>query len=633
MAAPARLPLMLSLVGLAAASPPLAAALAAALATALAPSAHALPLGVRARTEVTLEHRREGRNVVLLGRLVDDRGAPIVDEPIHLELAGLDPETRLTDADGRFEVTLGPESLGRLVSQHGQRLPWSVRFDGSSRLGSAVTTGALDLSKTPTRVVVTVSEPEVTRDDRNIAITVSLTTAERAPAPLSDAEVSLRVGSGQALIGRTGTSGRATFVLRPTLLEGAGSYTIVARYQGDPQRAGSEGRAELRVLLPTRLTLRIAREGDGAQARYRFSGRLADENGAIAEAPIVIVGHPAPRPPPRRGAPERPAPSQPAFELVTATDGDGIFVAALPADALHALAEQVVVVRARFTPTPSDTRHRGVESRPVHLEVPPPPGVPLGWYALGLGVVAAFLALAHAIRNDLFGRAWAQLVLALRAFRLRFRRPLDEVAAARVDPPFVTPVDDADPSRARARDVFSGIVVDAHKRVPLAGATIVVRGSGSEPDGPEVGPEGSPADVAARARTLAGPDGRFALGPVPPGAWVLRVEAPGYLPREIALEVPHAGDYDGAWYALVAVRRRVRDLFTEATAELGAPVAWGFDTPREAAGKALARSPSPIVVGLPLGELTTLVERAHFAPEAVGEAEVERARALREEIS
>ncbi|MFO0750650.1 MAG: Ig-like domain-containing protein [Myxococcota bacterium] len=444
----------------------------------VAADAGAVPIGIRARTAVTLEHRRDGKALVLAGRLVDDQAEPIAGENLSLEIEGIPPETRLTDSDGRFEVRIPKEALLRLETMHGQRLPWTVRFDGSSRLGSATSQGVLDLSKIATRLVVTVAEPEVTRDDRNIAIDIALTSAGGASAgPASgavvpDAEVRLRVGDGKELVGKTGQNGKAAFVLRPTLLAGAGTYQVVARFLGDHLYAGSEGSAALKVLLPTRLTLRIAREGDERHGRYRFSGRLSDENGPVASAAVTIRAMPSPRPPPRKGAPQSREPDRPVFEVLAATGPDGVFVAGLPTQALFDHGNEVVVVTAQYAPAADDPRHRGTASRPVNLEVPPPPGVPLGWYGVGLGLVAAFAALAHAIRTKLFVRAWEQVVLAFRAFRLRFRRPIADVGPRDTDPPFVTRVDDADPSRQRATDVFAGIIIDAHRRLPLVGAVV-----------------------------------------------------------------------------------------------------------------------------------------------------------------
>jgi len=577
----------------------------------------AVPIGVRARTQVTLEHHREGPALVLAGRLVDDQADPIAGENATLEIPGKDPETRLTDSDGRFLVKVSAAELTRLEGMHGQRLPWTVRFEGSARLGSATADGVLDLSKSPSHLEVRIPEPEVVRDDRNIAIDLALTGQRGAtPEPIADAEVRLKIGDGKELVGKTGATGRANFVLRPTLLAGAGSYAVVARYLGNNLYAGSDGRAELRVLLPTRLNLRIAREGDEHQGRYRFSGRLSDENGPITHATVLVRAMPAPRQLPRRGSRPvpTPPPSSPVFEALAATNDDGIYVAAVPAQTLIEHGEQVVVISARYVPSADDPRHRGSASKSVNLDIPPAPGISLGWYALGLGLVALLAAFAHALRTRLFAKTWAQLVLAWRAFKLRLRRPLPAAPPPASEPAFVTRVDDGDATRVRASDVFAGVVIDAHKRLPIA-ATVHAKSS------------------AGHEQHLAvGLDGRFRLGPLPAGAWVVRVEAKGYLARELAVALPHGGDYDGALYALVAVKRRMRELFSDATHALGAQVAWGYDTPREAARRALQRSPSPLVAGLPMGELTTLVERAHFAPDGVGEDEVERARVLREEL-
>lgn len=119
--------------------------------------------------------------------------------------------------------------------------------------------------------------------------------------------------------------------------------------------------------------------------------------------------------------------------------------------------------------------------------------------------------------------------------------------------------------------------------------------------------------------------GGFELGPLPPGSWRVRLEAAGCLPREEALVVPHDGRYDRAAYALVAVRRRLREIYAHALAGFGGGFAWGADTPREAWVRVRRGSPDEERA---LAELRELVERAWFADEEVSLTDAARAQEL-----
>lgn len=608
---------------------------------AVAEVAHALPIGVRAKSRVELEHRRAATGIVLVGRLLDDASEPIADERITLELPGLEPATRLTDAAGGFEVPLTAREVTRL-RRDGDLVTWTVQFDGNSRFGDTAESGSLDLSKRATRIQVVVAAPDsdstatLVLGERPVEITVALNdVSERTDRPIQQAEVALEVGTGSQLVGATGRSGAATFVVRPASLAGGGRYRIKARFGGDAMHAPSRAETELLVLVPTRITLRVVREGDEQQGRYRMSGRVSDEQrpldhqvvGIVALAPELEHGTPA--------AATTPAhPSAPrAFELVAATDADGVFVTALSAVDLQALRESLgaprdrvrLDVRARFTP--ADELHAPAESASVVLEIPPPPGVPLRWYLLGLGLVVGFIAVAQALRSGALTRSLRSARDAVRRLLDRLKGKSFEPIERDPEPAFVTRYDAPDRVAPRTSDTISGVIIDAHTRAPLRGLVSARAGTRPSSDEPSPGP------LTSRITALADGDGRFRMGPLSPGAWSVTVEAPGHLPREVALEVPHDGTYDGAQWALVAVHRSVRDIFAGALRGLGTPLAWGYATPREASRKALdlvdGRGPDRPTVEPPLAELTAIVEHTHFAQALGTAADVERARALR----
>ncbi len=598
-----------------------------ALVCALSTVGHAVPIGVRAKTRVELEHRRTPTGMTLVGRLLDDANQPVANERVTLELPGLAPVTRLTTSGGDFEVPLSAREVSR-IRQDGDIVTWTVQFDGNSRLGDTSESGSIDLSKRATRLAVTIAgsraneAPNAPRDasegarvvlgERAVEITVTLNdVSEAAPRPVAQAEVALEVGSGSQLVGATGRSGAATFVVRPTSFAGGGRYRITARFAGDALRGPSRAETFLTVLVPTRVTLRVVREGDEVHGRYRMSGRVSDEARPLAGQLVAIV------------ATLQDDPSTRAFELVAATDADGVFVTALSAAELQQLREQLVSTRSprdrvrlevRARVTTADGLHAPSESAAVVLEIPAPPGVPLRWYLLGLALVVGFITLAQLLRSGAMVQALDRLARAIRRLLERLRGKVLPPIIAEDEPQFVTRFDAPERGQARSSDLLSGVVVDAHTRAPLLGTVIARAG-----DQHEV----TRCDVR----------GNFRLGPLSHGAWSVTVEAPGHLGREVALEVPHDGTYDGAQWALVAVHRSVREIFASTLRGLGTPLAWGYATPREATRDALgAREPERPVIEPPLEELTRIVEHTHFAPAHGTAADVERARLLRDAL-
>ncbi len=594
------------------------------------PEAHALPLNIRAKAKVELDHRRTREGLELLGRLTDDRGDPIADERISLELGGREPEAFVTGEDGSFVFNLDRKTAATLERAHGTAVPWSVRFPGSRRFGETVSEGALDLSRRSSRLTLSITGNDIVKpaaastapspgssgDDPTtrsgvlrvplggspMSLAVRLEDAlERSP--IAESEIRLKVGAGSELVGATGTTGQATFVLRPELLEAGGRYRITARFEGDLAYVPSVAELDLEVLLPTRLTLRVVREGDEKNGRYRFSGRLADQNGPLRDAVVAIEAWVADA----AGKPTDAA--TPAFTRLQATGPDGLFVTAIDASELHDKKLRRLLVAATFQP--AATPHSATRSRPVLLEVPGPPGIPLRWYALALGCLFAVVALARAHKSGALARAWAAIVQWVNALGDRWRTPAPPLARPG-EPAFVS----ADPDTRRTvgrGDHLAGRIVDADEGKGLV-ATITARTSD------------------ALLATTSGPDGRFELGPLPAGAYLVEVAAPGYLPRELALQVPHAGAYDGARWALVAVKRKLRDIFGETVGGLGVDLAWGRQTPREALESALNRHSDRPLVEPPLAELTGLVERAHFARIPAGVTEVDRARTLQRQV-
>lgn len=603
--------------------------------------AHGAPIGIRARTRVTVTYRVDAQGLLVTGRLVDDIDAPVVGEDVAFELAVLPVALVKTDADGRFEARFARHQLVAAESTFGAELPWTFTFDGNSQLGPVRELGTFDLSKRATRITLGLPPTRIALGEKAVEVVVTLTEVGGAsPVPVPDAEVAVEVGTGSELVGTTGRLGTATFVVRPGSLAAAGRYGVVARFKGDLERGPSRADGAIDVILPSRVSLRIVREGDEVSGRYRFSGRLSDELGPIPDAVVNVVGTVDPS-----------QPDAPGFERAVATRADGLFVTAISAEEMAAIrlaaearADPAVggTVRLEVTASfvPADGVHAGTSSHPIALEIPPPPGIPLRWYALALGLVLGLVLTLRGLRSGRLQRAlaaaWARLrgawdavVRGLRNLGLVLRGRARPTAAATPSASVAGLSPLASSRDSRRIDFLAGQVIDLDTRTPIEAELRARRGPGE----------------SVHVVASAGEDGRFELGPLPSGPWLVEVSSAGYLPREVVVEVPHGGDFDGVLLGLVEIRRTVREVFQETVQALGAPSAWGFDTPRETArgvmAAAQARAPAEStaapdaleeVADAPLGELVDLVERAHFARRLATAADVDRARALQLEL-
>ena len=579
--------------------------------TASAP-ARPVPLNVRAGAVVELDHRRTRDGLELAGRLLDDQGAPITDERLSIELGDREAESLTTDQDGRFSLKLDRRTTAALERIHRTDIPWSVRFPGSRRFSDVVARGAIDLARRASRLTLTASASRATANvplkddaatnDRKKTIrllpsdqSMSLIAHLEEPldgTPLGDAEIRLRVGDGAELVGRTGMNGQVAFILTPDQLAAGADYRVTARFSGDALHVPALAELDVRMLLPTRLTLRVVREGDARRGRYRFSGRLSDQNGPVAGAVIAVLG--------READLDADAPNDDVVvRRLVATGPDGIFVTSIDARELDEKKLRRLLVQAAFQPV--DARAPTL-SRPVLLEVPPPAGIPVAWYLLAMTALVLAAALAHAHRTGAFSRAWKWLGAAL-------ARP----EPLRPTHPHTPPLATSTPHQTTRPQWLSGRIIDGHEGTPLR-ATLRVR------------------DASGPHEVTTDPHGLFELGPLAPGPCFIEVGAPGYLTRELAFDVPHTGTYDGATWSLVAVKRKLRDILGETVGGLGQDLAWGTDTPREALAKTLARHADRATIERPLAELTMLVERAHFARRPVEPPAVEHARDLQRQI-
>ncbi len=499
----------------------------------LIPPAHAAPISVRAKTTVEVSHKRTGKGLELHCRLLDDVGRPIPNESVTFEVDGHPLETPVTDADGRFELRIDRASLVALERRHGNLLPWTLRFAGTRELGETVATGRIDLTRTPTRLTLALEDgklPVIALDRNPVTLTVTLNDGSES-SPIRGAEILLSVGTGRELLGTTGASGDVSFILRPELLEGGGDYPITARFPGSVVHAPSDATLTLTVLRPTRLTLRVVREGTGEHARYRMSGRLSDERAPLPHQVVTLLV-------------TAPTTEAPILTLAASTNADGLFVTAIDERDLQALKLPRLTFRASFNPPALSLAPS--ESESATLDVPAPRGIPLRWYLIPLGALALAYAFSLAYRNGTHRR----LLAALRA---------------RQEEPSPTPTDAPPPT---APGLITGLVTARDERRPLV--------------------------ALIRARTDTGifettsdARGQFTLGPLPPSSIALEALAEGHLPLSLTLPSPRAVDL-----RLVSVRAELRSLFLRALATLGSRARWGYDTPRESS--AHTSNPPPL---------------------------------------
>lgn len=547
----------------------------------LSPSAGAIPLTIRARTQLDVRAQRRSDGLHLMGTLRDDQGQPVASELLHVTIQGASPQPVTTNGEGAFDVVVRPSDLRDLERIHGTSLTWSASYTGDKTHGAIQREGRVDLSRESTWLQLRIAPERVSLDADNVAVDCELGSDA---GPVAAQPIRIRIGDGPELVGETDGTGRARFLLRPASLGRAGRFEVKARYLGDHIFAPAEALGTMRVLLPTRVTLRVGREGDAATGRYRFSGRLIDARGAIDDATIAILV----RQQGEVGETELP-------RRLTTTDSGGIYLTAIDARSLFEDTSGGLEIRAAYRPT--DDVHLASVSRPIPVPVPPPPGVPTRWYLAGLLWVLAILALAHVIRN----RLWRAVFDKLKPRRAQVLTTPPEPPGDVVDPPFV--IQPGGESAQRRPDWVSGKVVDAHSSSGVQGVAVIVISPSQEV------PIGDGRVGSHVTRAITDDKGDFALGPLPEGSWELRMLEPDYLPRALQLNLPHRGDLDGATFALVATRRRIRDIYVNALARHASQMRWGWDTPLE--GLAMA-SPRDDGTRLALSSLRSMVESAWF---------------------
>ena len=142
-----------------------------------------------------------------------------------------------------------------------------------------------------------------------------------------------------------------------------------------------------------------------------------------------------------------------------------------------------------------------------------------------------------------------------------------------------------------------------------------------------IGVEGAAATLVrlADGEPMSSEEGQGTWGPLSGGAYRLALEAPGYLPHQQEIMIPHDGRFDPFRRRLVEVRGHVLLAFGRALRRLGVRFRWGAETPSEA----MARCPEVSGDwGDALGELHQETETLWVADRDAVREDAERADAL-----
>ncbi len=548
----------------------------------VASSAQAVPLQVRARTTVSLALERGPGGATLVGKLVDDRGDPIASESVSVHIDGVVSRSVVSAADGSFRLALDNDVIERATAMHGASIPFRAGFDGDRRFGRAQHRGVVDVAKRPSTMTMKVAPQRMPLFAGKVRVAIELQSGSTA---LANRPVSVRVGDGRELVVTTDSYGSAAFLVHDGVFGSAGRYTVEARFLGDALHGPAIASSHFTVTQPTRITLRVGREGSEREGRYRFSGRLSDLEGPVSGATVAVLVRSA------DGEEER-------VLRLARTDDRGVFLAAIPGQELFGEHRGDLMMRAVYSPTDDVTG--GAISRPVSVRGRGAAGVPVSYYLIALAWLVALAGVVQLVRRGVLAQWWAGL--RGRWSPKKAKPPVESEAAL----PFITPPAAKPGPKARPNAV-SGVVVDGHSRSPLEGVAITL----------------TSATELLTVRTDA--DGRLEVAELAPGVWQLTMSLKGYTSRSTEVSVPHGGQLDGARFALVAIRRAVRDIYSDALESFEGALEWGRTTPREAFE--LAQVPTN-ERGRALGELRHVVEQAWYGGETPEPADELRARQL-----
>lgn len=546
------------------------------LALALPADADGAEIRVRARTRLTFGVGRVDGGLEVRGRLDDDAHRGVADREVALTMAGWDgAETTRTGPDGEFVYRLGAWDL-RALLEGSRRLFVHVGWAGDTRYGPARQERTVDVDKLDVELSATVVPTMAVMGERRDVRLIAEAYAQGRP--VRDLELTVSIAGGPPRPLRTGPDGRATAALSTEGLGGPGEVPVQVRAPEAADTNAASAAARLLLVSPTTLTLEVAAT-EGASPSLRASGLLADARGPVQGGLVTLL-----------------ADELPVALGVTGEDGRWTVAItrrtlsdACPPDAETPLCRGSRSMTLRGAYSPAEPWRRASVSEPVDALLPEPPRVPLEAYLWALAGALAVMGAAWLVRLRPLAR--------LRRAAPRSASPPPPPPTLAVPPP-PTPHEASIPA-----DRVAGVVVDAATGAPVGGASVRAAG-----------------DAATT-----GPDGRFELGPLPPGEHALLIAARGFLPARLPVWVPHHGRVLGL---LRSVRDEAAAVYRSRVEPDAGAGAFGLLTPRDIAAFLAERSGHDAAA---LARLTEAFEHVYYGDACAGPEAVDRVRAAAEE--
>jgi len=554
--------------------------------------AGAAPLGVRAGVSVDGSPRFEAGLWSLDFRLLTDDGAPLPLSALIITLPDGPSRSAVTDAEGGARVVVPTAAAAEGAVR------WTVSFLGTALHAPAEFSGVADLSRVPVGLYVTTSEGALALGSPPASVHVRLETRETRPKRLSDTVIRIRLGDGPFQFANTGPMGDLDFVLQPDILTASlpapGPVSVEVVFDGDAAFGSARATAVIERRVLARVTLRVAREGDAASGRLRFSGRASHEFGTYPDALVrlsVVDDAGVPR-----------------LDLPALSGPDGIWNASISLETLRGLGVSRVAVRAQLAPQGQIAAAR---SEMLRLEVPKLPGRSVLWPAVGLlAVLIVVRLLSPTARRAVatffariparVGRAIAAMISLAGSIFRRSGRGGEQLLGGTQGP--VEPAARLVGAPAPRRDVMAIAIRDRDTGLALHALAEVLE-------------EGGQVVATATGDSLE-------FHGSPGTRYTVTLSGEGLLPVSFAVSFPHDGALDGAVVRMRRVERRLRELHEETARRHGEEPAWGHATPREVEDRIRARGPRG-AARPQVAALVASVEKAYFAPHPPTAADVE----------
>jgi hypothetical protein len=512
------------------------------------------------RIELGVAHADVG--VSITGALRDELGAPLTGRLLALEAVPIESgEHKERGEIWRTQVTTDPEgrfSLEIADPEHDYRL--LATFAGDDTHRGVRVERRVERARSDVRLELRLPLGHTIDLDAPELIVEAI-----AESDVGGNEVSMRVWdeAGRELGSGVTDRGGHLRVRVPTSKMGPPGAGLV-RIESLRDQRRAEAQTEARVVRKRAVFLELSSESTELEAGQpaRVHGRAYTHGGDQADPP---------REQPRAVIPVGLFRAERHLATVM-TDAQGTFASELWAD----LEQGELTITAR-TEGDATGAYPAAEAR-VTLHIAPARPVPITWLLLAAVTIAIAVVTAQRLRAPSLDLAE------------RLREPTE---------PSISP---ARAHGRRDRSIVSGRVIDLRGDHGLAQAEITIQHADS-------------------AVTLhSGEDGRFESPPLPAGRARLRVQAEGYVGTEIALELPHRGEWSAVVIRLESLRARALAAFRALISRaLPTPRAWGIWTTREARDWISERAPEQRGA---LRKLSSDVERACYAAEPPAQAEV-----------